>query len=336
MASAASNIAAATRELWLRTVVDEVFLRLPLVAMMIEHRQVAFRGGTKITQTVTKDDLESEAQSYATNEGLTAGSKTILDKPAFGWKKFQVPIRYTVDEELENQDADKATAPVDVVQALVKGAQTGARKKLNSMLYATTSGASSEDGKDFQGLTAALDHDATYGTLTRATTATNKGWQGASVADSYTDHDAAMTPSIAAFRSVMSVVKRHRPGNEKWYAFMGESLFQQYQSQVETRHIYSRDGSKLAKYGFETLILDGVELVQDSWLSENSRTTDIYWINPETWELRISPKRNFKMTGFVWQGETANGLDEYLARILVAGNFVCWQPNANCWRSNVA
>jgi len=92
----------------------------------------------------------------------------------------------------------------------------------------------------------------------------------------------------------------------------------------------------LAKYGFQTFVIDGVEFVQDSWLTTNSMTTDFFLLAPSTWDLRVSPKRNFKMTGFTWQGDQVGGLDKYLARILLAGNLTCSKPNANIWKSNMA
>ncbi|MBW2697954.1 MAG: hypothetical protein JRE70_15845, partial [Deltaproteobacteria bacterium] len=39
---------------------------------------------------------------------------------------------------------------------------------------------------EFQSVRQALTHDATYGALARATTATNKWWQGASIAENWT------------------------------------------------------------------------------------------------------------------------------------------------------
>jgi hypothetical protein len=51
--------------------------------------------------------------------------------------------------------------------------------------------------------------------------------------------------------------------------------------------------------------------------------------------LRIHTSRDFQMTDFVWQGDRVNGYDKWLARILVAGNLVCWKPNGSMWLNNV-
>jgi hypothetical protein len=204
---------------------------------------------------------------------------------------------------------------------------------------------SADTAKGFQSITDALDHDATYGTLTRSGTSTNSFWQGASLNGAFTDQNTLMSPSIANFRKCRSKVGQYveKPGD--LLAIMGASIFQQFQSQVEARHMYTRDGSLLAKYGFTTLVLDGVEFVEDPYLNLNklSGTTSVGDLHSEwflllhipDWEYRIHPKRSMYFTGFTWQGDQAGGLDAWLARIMCSGNLVCWQPNASIWKSYV-
>ena len=347
-----TNIENSTRDAWLRTTVKEVFLRLAFVAMLMEHRRVTFKGGKTVTKTIVSDDLESLAQSYTSNEGLTGGSKTILAKPKFYWKKFQLPVEYGVDEELENHGAPDDVAPVDLIETLTTVAHKSARMKLNSMIFGDNGGAATDTpaaSADFQGVIAALDHSITYGTRTRSTTqATGSLWQSVSTGDIWTDQDAAMAASIGNLRIHVAKCRRYRPPNAKLYVICGEAIFQQFQSQIEARHFYSREGKagSLAKYGFNTFEIDNVEFVQESYLSTlgstNGHNTSYYpatWffiINPETWELRFHPARAMKMTGFTWQGDQVGGQDKWLARIMAAGNLVCWQPNANCFKSNVS
>lgn len=51
----------------------------------------------------------------------------------------------------------------------------------------------------------------------------------------------------------------------------------------------------------------------DGYLTQRIGTGDV-----KTWRLIIHPKRYFCMTPFVWQGAQNDGLDRYVARILVA------------------
>jgi len=222
-----ANIEATTKEAWARTVVDEVMLRTPLTAMFTEHNRVSI-SGKKIGQPVIKDTLEDNAQSYTPMEGLEGGSTTIWARPKWGWKYVQLPIEYGVEEELQNQAGGKDVAPVDIVAGLLKAGHTGMRLKLTAMMYSESE--TDETGADFQSIPYALDHDTTYGELTRATTVTNKWWQGASIGDVFTDRNTALAPSIANFRIMRSICQRHVPADEKFYAVMGESLFQAFQS----------------------------------------------------------------------------------------------------------
>ena len=327
------NLQYCVREAWEDSLIDQVLKPLPLVAMMMEHKKLRVNG-TALKFTVVKDDLESLAQDYDVNDPLTVGEKTVTATVQWNWKKFQLPVTYDVDDEIEG-DGDKATAPISVVKTIVEAAQTGARKHLNTLLY----GAAADAGKKtFQGLRSALTHDATYGGLARGTTVTNPWWQGASLADTFADQATATTPTIAMLRNCAAKARRYVPANAKLYAIVGESNYAQFQSQVEARHMYTRDGSRLAKYGFRSFTIDDIEMVCDPYLTITGATTAAYFflLNPETWELRIKPERNFQLTPFRWLGEQANGLDKYLARVRVAGNLVCTKPNANIFLSSVA
>ena len=345
-----TNIANSTRDFWIRTVGKEVFLRLAFLAMLMEHRRVAFKGGKSITKTIVDDDVESLAQTYTVNEGLTGGTKTILAKPGFNWKYFQLPVEYGLEEHLQNQGAPSDVAPVNLVELLGTIAHKSARMKLNTMIYANNGGVDTDTSlAGFQGLIAALDHSITYGGRTRSTTkATGSLWQSVSPGDIWTDQDTAIAASIPNLRKLVAKCRRYRPANAKLYCLVGEALFQQFQSQVEARHLYDREGKagSLAKYGFTTFTIDGVEFVQESYLSTLGTSvahntsyypaTWIFIIDPETWELRMHPSRALKMTGFTWQGDVVGGQDKWLARIMAAGNLVCWQPNANCFLSNMS
>ena len=329
------NLAATTREMWDTTLEDEVLLALPLVAMMIEH-EVLSVSGTKLKQSITVADAESLAQDYEANDPLTGGEKTVLGTAEWLFKKFQLPVTYDCDTEIENQDASKVEAPIDEVEATVTAAQDGARRHLNTLLY----GAAADAGKKtFQGLRSALTHDVQYGGITRTIgSALGTYWQGGSMADTYTDQAIAISPSIANVRKAAQICGRHAKGNQKLYAFCGETIYSSLRSQYEARMLYTRDGSKLQKFGFETFVDGKVEFVCDSWLTITGATTAKYFflLDPESWELRIKPKRNFRLTPFVWQGAQNNGLDRYLARILVAGNCICRHPNQNLFLSNMA
>jgi len=325
-----ADINTVTRELFIRSVENEVFLQLALLAILKEHNQVSFRGGSKIQKPVRMAKGTALTQSYTVNDPLAGGRLNVLEKPEFTIKYNQTPIEYTVEDVVLN-DGGPDTAPISSIETAVETSQEGLREALAAMIYATSS---PDGGADFQSLCHAFDHSKTYGTITCTNTVKN-WWCGASLAGTFVDRATNYSATIANLRTGINKVKRHVKPNSKLYAVCGEEIFDKFRSQVEARHIYTRDGSLLAKYGFTTMIIDDVEFVKDSWLSENDRTTDFLLVNPDTIELWISPKRSFNVTPFTWQADRAGGKDSYLARIMLAGNLVCWKPNANLWLSNM-
>lgn len=329
-----NDLALATRDAFVNSIEDEVFLEIPLFTLLLAKKKIIWAGGKKVTRLVTKDEVSDLAQTYKAKEGLSSGDKDILAEPAFGWKNMQIPIVWDIDTYLQNA-GDSTIVKANLIKVKVEAAQKAARRKLVEMAYATTS---TDDGADFQSIAQALDHDTTYGTIARSIAAgTNTWWQGASVDGTYTDRSGSITASLSNFRRCKNACLRHVKRGSKLYVFVGDALYDAYLSVAESRKLSTdKDSSLLVKYGHDAVVIDNVEFVRDPYLTEMGRTTDFFMLNPDTWEFRINPKRNFKMTAPVWQGDQTNGLDEWLRRILVSGNLVCWKPNANMWRSNMS
>jgi len=309
------------------------------MARLLLDRKISWEGGKYITAPVDKAEMDSLSQSYKAGERLTTGRKTMLENPYFHWKLNQTSVVYDVEEELQNSGGADV-APVKFVKFLTQKAQRAARLHLYKMMYGIgTSGTDADHDADFQSLPDALTHDATYGHLTRATTVTNSWWQGGSIDETYTDQATSYSPSINTFRRARSAIGLYADSPGDQLCVVGSAIFLELQSEVEARHIYNRDGSKLAKYGFNTMMIDGVEIVEDPFLRNAMVTNAHKWmfiVNIPDWELRIHPTRSFRFTGFTWQGDKADGYDEWLARILLAGNLICWKPNGSIYLTNVA
>ena len=96
------NLSNATRELHVRSVVDSVFYRLPFLEELKRRRQITFKGGKYIDRLMDTAEIDDLAQDYDANTALTDGQTDTLDKPYFRWKKSQVPLRFTCDDEIQN------------------------------------------------------------------------------------------------------------------------------------------------------------------------------------------------------------------------------------------
>ena len=111
--------------------------------------------------------------------------------------------------------------------------------------------------------------------------------------------------------------------------FLPENLYATIRSEAESKTGLVKPSVMNFKYGHESFNIYNIDIVQSSWMSTNSRTASMAMLNPNTWNFRISPKRNFKMKPFVWQGEVQGGIDAWLARILLAGSLTCERPRNN-------
>lgn len=344
-----ANIQASTKELWVSTVKSQVLLKMPILARMVLDNRVTV-SGKALTRPVDKAELDDQGQWYGTEDTMVAQQKTFLENPVFKCnKKVQVPIIYDVDEELENSGE---SAVLDLVPYKVKKAQRAMRIKMYRAMYdiaddnSTTTLLGTDGGSRMQSIRCALKHDQTYGTVSRGTTATNMWWQGASLSytfsadgTAYADQATARSASVATFRKALAACQAWAPENpSEWLCVVGPDIYQKFKSEVDGRKM-DTSGSRLVKYGFTAFLLDGVEVVMDPYLINARATSSNTWmflLHIPDWEFRTHSKRNFLMRNFQYQGMTPNGLDRYLARIQWAGNFVCWQPNASIWLSNVS
>ncbi len=325
-------ITADTRELYLRTVEDQVHDRIPLVFKLKRMRRVTTVGGTYISKPL-RYAKNTHTQSYATGETLDSGTESKRTRAKIPWAKTQTPIKYTVDDEIENNGE---AAIVDTISEETKAAQEDMVDVLSENffnVYAGTEESHTTMGVKYPlSIKAALIPDETtyhgkltYGNITRATIANGSGgdwWAGNA------DDGTLGNPTTVSFNQwdyMTDLCMQHRGNRKSMLAICGSALFRKWKSLVRAKEGELDISGMMAKAGFAAFSIDGVELVLD----DNCPASTFYMLDLSTWEWRINPKRNFKVTPFKWQGENNNGIDEYLARVLLAHNLVCWKPRNN-------
>ncbi|MHC4061881.1 MAG: phage major capsid protein [Planctomycetota bacterium] len=343
-----SDLTNATRELFVRSLVDEVYMRTPVVEMLQKKNKITYSGGKYIERLVTYDNMDDLWQEYTANQALTDQKKNMLDKPRFTWKYAQLPLRYGIDEYTQNiAGNDKDYKLLDLADFLVDKAHTATRLKLCSWMFnggVTTGVADGATG--FQSFVSALDHDIPYGTLTRSISAgTRDWWQGADPSGlmenvSSSTQGTATNITLSNLRKWIweSDIAHYVEGVDDLYICMCPTLYNKVRAEMESKMVYKPTGDT-QRQGFNKMYLDGdgIQIASVPYLQKTSTTrTWVFILNLKYWELRIHNKRNFKMTGFKWQGDRANGHDYWLARIMTSGNFVCWKPNSSMWLSNVS
>lgn len=337
-----TNIEHTTRRLWKKTIVSQVLMKMAILARLLLARRMSWEGGKFITAPLDKAEMDDLAQSYTAKQALTAERKTMTEMPYFHWKYNQVPVSYDIEENLMNAGGP-GVAPVKFIKFLVKKAHRATRLHLYRMMYAIVGGVDSLGNDDhsahFQSVRQALDHDRTYGHLSRATTVTNSWWQGASAAETFADQDTEVTWSYNTWSEMFDATQIYAELGGGYLTVTGPALFRKLKREVMSWQNYPMTGkTRLARFGFHSMEIDGVEYVKDQFLRNSVASNAHKWafnLHINDYELRLHPQRSFAFTGFKWQGDVADGYDEWLGRIMTAGNFVCWKPNESIWRSNV-
>jgi hypothetical protein len=339
-----ADLTKATRELFVRTRDNQVYYRTPLVEELRRRNQITYKGGKYIEKLADTATTEDHWQEYSANDPLTDQKTSTLDKPRFLWKLGQYPLRYDVDEELQNVHAGNEEQLLDLAQFLSEKAQADQRLWLCAKIFNSGSTtAVSDGGKTFQSLISALDHDNTYGTITRSLSGgTNDWWQGADPSGLTLDvtssgQDTAYNLTKSNLRKWINEtdVSHYMDGADDLQILMCPTLWNKLAAELES-HTEYKGGLKQSQ-GIRSMVFDGHEIVSVPYLQRSSTMkTWLFICNLRYLELRIHSNRNFIMKDFKWQGENANGYDYWLARILVFGNVVCWKPNSSLWLSNVS
>lgn len=340
-----ADLTKATRELFVRSKVDEIHMRTPVVEEMQRRNKVTYKGGRYIERLVTKANIDDLVQMYETNDTLIDQKKDVLAKPRFTWRYGTLPLRYDVDEYTQNIHAGTEIQLWDLAALLVEKGQDATRLALCKQIFNSgTTTAVADAGTDFQSLVSALKYDSTYGTLSRSFSAgTNDWWQGADPAGlgsvvTSSSQDTAYNLTVNNLRKWIteSDVAHYMRTPDDLYICMCPTLYNKLRAEMEAKVEY-RPAGDTQRQGFNKMWLDGHQIVSVPYLqTSTTMKTWLFILNMRYWELRIHSLRNFNMTDFKWQGDISNGHDYWLARIMWSGNFVCWKPNSSMFLSAVS
>jgi len=337
------DLTKATRELFVRSLVDEVHMRTPFVEELQRRRQITYKGGRYIERLTDTASSEELWQDYIATDALTDQKKTTLDKPRFTWKYGQYPMRYDVDEYTQNIMAGKEEQLLDLADHLVRKGQDDTKLWLCAKIFNSGSNTAVADGATgFQSLVSALLHDNTYGTLTRSLSGgTNDWWQGADQANlveniTSSSQNTATNLTVSNMRKWVNEtdISHYMNSEDDLMFLMCPTLWDKVAAEMESKLLY-KPGLK-QKQGIRSMVFDGHEIVSVPYLQKSATMKKwVFILNLRWWELRIHSARNFKMLDFKHQADQSNGYDFWLARIMVSGNFVCWKPNSSMFLRNI-
>ncbi len=341
-----SDLSIATRELWNRTVVDQIYMATPFVDDLVQRKKVTFSGGTEIKRPMVRDTMEDLMQVYDVMTPLTDGKKDMLETASFTYRMGQLPLRYHVDEYLQNIGADNDVQIINYAKFIVKQGQEAARMWMNSQIFNSGSNTpiADSDKTAFQSIVSALNHDTAYGGLTRTFSSGTNTWFQSADAGALNENvsssvqDTATTLSIANIRKWVyeTDVSAHLKSPADLRILLCPTLFNKIRAEAEGKVQYNPGINQKQGVGKFTLD-DNLTFVSVPYLQKTAITRAwLFILNLEEWELRIHTKRNWDMTDFVWQADRSGGRDYWLARMMIAGNFICWKPNSNLWLTSVS
>ena len=353
-----------TRDMHDATWLVEYMKKNPVTAMLLDRKDLQFKGGKQYYREVDTSTMEDLAQDYDVNDPLTHGTMDTTSRITFRRKKFQFPVQIDVDEELQNDDQTPDNTQLQkLAKHRVKKAQEGTRLHLRKLIYRGTghSLAASDSNKYIQGLNSALTVDATYGQLTRTKASSVNDWfQPAANGYDATgglagDQNGEYSISIHWMREILEPLGDLEGDDKELVTIVGGVLWLALQAEAERRgtpykivpdRLNQNDGK--TTQGFTEMILDSRKIVKDPFLKAGNNTAmgettgaagalerRMYCLNLKDWDFFIHPKRNFKMSSFFDQSQIANGSDFNLSRIKFAGNLVCWYPARQLYLSNV-
>jgi len=362
-----TNLDNATREIWEDTVQKEVIEKNVLLsAIMLANGIDQNRSGGKyISKSLDFTEFDSLGAWYGKNDPLTATDKTYLDRAYVLWKNMHVSTHISLDEEMDNVQADSSAKITDLAEDIVSKVQKAMRIKLRNAFYhayeatALTTGGGTT-GKQVFGIMDALLHGETDGSmgysylgLTRDISAGTRDWfQSADLSadpirynGTWTSTQAtATTASYDTFQKAMTAVQRNTEDTEpsNYKIIVGPALWRAFKAWVKADEVQVNPSMSMRKYGFNTYSMEGVEFVLDPTLiSEgstaygtitNSTYTPEYWfilLYLPSWKFYVHKKRSFWMMPTKWQGDIENGYDRWLIRGFLRCALACWQPNAN-------
>jgi hypothetical protein len=353
---ASPNLSTITRDLVRRTIHTQVFRRLAFLDELKKRTQIVTHGGTAITSIADYAEVDDLAQAYSTDEQLTDGEKTTLAKPSWNWKKVQIPMKYDGDVEIQNINAGNEEQLVDLAEYIANKAQRGIKIKLEKMLAQegteTFDTDYDDDGKNFNSIVHALLHEDTattgkYGGLARDISAGLRNWwQGADPGSIFQNvaegtaasstQNTAVDLNMASIRKWIIPVQHSIEAKKDLMLVMCPTLYNKFKAELMSYMMYE-GATDTANVGFNKMYFDGHQIADWDYLETSSTMKNwVFVLNLATWELHFNSARNFKSTPFKWCGELPGGFDYYLARILLAGNCICTQPNANMFLRNVS
>jgi len=360
----ATNLTVATRTFYDLTWKSQITYGMPILRRLLERKRMRM-GGIWVSNINETADSETLVQEYGPEDGLDAGSKTIMGTSKWNIAFMQCPIEESIDEEIMNRP-EGDTQLVKIRDKVTASTQRGMKIRMAKRIWGCASDTEIDDKHTLlQGIPSAL-YNATYGGVARTTTS-NSYWMSADAGASCINIETAVSISKRQIWEWIDSVKYYHEGPESLLIVMGSTLFRSLKAEMEASNSY-RPGKGIAKQGFRNMYLDDYEIAEDPFLdtlTEDSCSLKdgadgcligeqsaaytgagvVALIHLDSWVFRYVKASNssgktedpmFTVTDYFDQSVLPAGKEKQLARVKGKFNLECHQPNANLLRVNVS
>ena len=325
-----SRLKVDTQIMYTKTLVDQIQERYPLVKKMKKSNIKIWTGGSEVQQPITIE-RNNQTQHYAKGEQMGSSTESKRSYAKHTLRYTQTPIKYDVEDFTENNGE---AVTIETIGAEVEAAQLGQIYTMSQNGYGIFDGSNvaTPSAKQPLSINAALTYDetnsrggsGTYGGITR--TAQGDFFSGVSGTASSNTVQTATTASYSQWDFMVDSCLKHGAKRGSLMAVCGSALYLKWKSLVRSKESGLTAASDMFKVGFAAFSIDGVDIVLD----DNCPASAFYMLDMDSWKWYISSKRNFLVTDFEWQGKQNDGIDEWLARVLVSHTgLVCDKPRNN-------
>jgi hypothetical protein len=290
------SLLATTLPAYSKTMADNVFNAIPLLALLNEKNRTTESGGAQLFRPVMYSK-NTTASDYAADDVLDTTIQDPFSVANYLWKQYAASISVTGREEMQNRGKQEM---IDIVQAKIKHAESSIKDKLNVDLFA-----SSQVGNKITPIPAIISASGTCGDIS----ATTYAWWASKSQTS----GSFSARGLADLRSVWNQTVLLNPVGPCDGLISDRTAFEYYESTLVPQLRLS--DTKMGDLGFENFKYKGA-----TWMFDlNATSGTIYGINTNTIELVTHADRRFVMSEWVKPADQ----DLKVAQIFYMGELTC-------------
>jgi len=301
MALAYDYITAITQDKYIPRMVDNIYESSALLSMMRRDGRI-LNGGTEIVQPLLYAKNTSRG-GFTGYEVFNVSPPDNLTAAKYDWAQYYVSISLAGLDEIKNSGD---SAVLNLLEIKMKDAEMSMLDQLATDLFSGTT--------HIIGLASAVDATTTYGGIAVADFA---GWASGEDGTAHTAANMKDSTNAAYAHTLFRTAWKscNHLNKSPNLIITSQEVFDIYEQtlQANARYPLTARGKFLADAGFTTVEFRGIPVVVDDFCPDGTDSY-CYFLNTDFLNLYISPKQNFKFTGF----KVPTNQDARVGQILVA------------------